>query len=275
MFLASLLLLCVQQEDDAKKARKARLNELRKTLNSGSESDKLSALAELGGIDDNESRSLIVGKLVSGTEGVRIAAAKAIVKHRRPSSANSIGAAVDSNTGSEAVMNAFVEALSELDVCRSIVVLLAMLRWNNYALQEPILAAVAKIGCPEAAQGLLGHLAAAEKEEKKPDFFEDVGDPLGGEGTGPIENKSKNKTLAALADPLRAALAQVTGKALGSGREYNAWLGGGERGFKLTAVYLCEATGQTFDVPAGKPKKCPNDDGKSGHADTLLKHRRE
>jgi hypothetical protein len=41
----------------------------------------------------------------------------------------------------------------------------------------------------------------------------------------------------------------------------------------MTQCFLCRETGQTFDVPTGRSKKCTLTE-KKNHEDTFLKHKR-
>jgi len=260
------------------RARKARINELRKELDAPAEKVRIGAIQELGGIPDPDARALLVEKMTTDTEAVRRAAAKAIIRHRKPLCAQALGNAVQANAGNEKLVLFLIETLAELDMCASIPILVMILQ-SRPALGEPVLKAILQIGCPEAAGPLVGLLKRAETEERKPDFFDDaglgwIGGRRGGGGGGRVENRTKDKVLAALAPKIRKALAQLTGLDLESHREWSAAVSSGAATARLISVYFCEEERKTYEIYPGKPQKCPYST-KSGHEDTFLKHRRE
>ena len=245
----------------------ARVALLKKQISSAPEAERLGMIKELGEIDDDEAIAVLAAKLKTDSKEIRVAAVRAIAKHRKPASAAAIGAALDVNAQNPEVLQAFIESLAELDLCKSLPALTAILWMNKNSLAAPSLEAVRKIGCPEAAGALVDLLRKAEAEEKKPDVFVD-------EEGGSEENRNKNKTLAAVAEKTRETLAIVVGRQFASAREWSTWLGA-ERSQKLTYVYFCEAEGATFEVPSGKPKKCAYSQRTSVHNDVLLKHLKE
>lgn len=257
--------LASQDDAETRKARRARINELRKQLNSTSDKDKIRAINDLAGIFDEDARLLLAGRLVGDIPEIRIAAAKAIAKHRKAASAYALGNALGPNFRDEAVLKALIEALGELDMCASLPFLAAAVELNKYALAADALKAIVKIGCPEAAPYLIGYFRKAEAEEAKPDEFEDPDS-----GTT-IENAGKDKRLAGLCPTIRETVSQVSGTAIQSAKEWRGQM----PNVKLTSVYLCEYANQTFDSPLTQPKKCPLGDGKKSHNDILLKHKRE
>ena len=266
---------------DAARARKARINELRKELSAAAEATRIGAIKELGEIRDSDARSLLNEKMTTDSDAVRQAAAKAIIRHRRPICAQALGNAIQANYANEKLVKFFVETLAELDMCASIPILLATLQ-SRPALGDDILKAILAIGCPEAAGPLVNYLKRAETEEKKPDFFEDsgYGGGFGGVwgggagGGGRTENRTKDKVVAALAAKIRKALTQLTGLELTSHREWSVAVSSGTASPRVTSLYQCEETGKPYEIRAGKSPKCPHST-KSGHEDTFLKHRRE
>jgi len=165
-------------------------------------------------------------------------------------------------------------------MCASISILAATLQAKPSMGTEALNAIVA-IGCPEATNPLLNLLKRAETEEKKPDFFDDGGmggvggfGGVGGGGGGRTENRTKDKVMAALAPKIRQALGKLTGLQHDNHRDWSIAIASGAGGIKVTTVYLCSDAGKTYDVPPGKSHKCPYST-KSGHEDTLLKHRRD
>lgn len=282
--LTALLVLAaaVQDKSDDPKARQARINELRKQASAFDEAERLKAVAELAGIVDEDARAVLVKKLTEDTETVRLAAAKAIVRHRKAFCAQALGAAIQAAVKSDKLCKAFVEALGELDMCASIPVLQAALE-SRPASGAVALDQLVKIGCFEAVPPLVNFLKRAETEERKPDFFDNSAYVQGQGGVrrppppgqpSQIENKTKDKAVAALAPKVREALSKLAGKSF---KDYPEW-------FKSYAaltprqvgVYLCDMTNQTFEAPPGKQKKCPSGgDSKSDHKDEFLKHKRE
>ena len=270
---------------EAARARQARINELRHELSSSKEADRLAAIKALGEIDDGDARSLLIKKMVSDSEAVRKAAAKAIILHRKPICAQALGNAIQANAQDEKLVKFFIEALAELDMCASIRILTAVLQ-GAPALGDDVLKAIVRIGCPEAVPPLVAYLKTAETEEKKPDFFDNSGlggggfGGLGGgrnrgnQGGGRVENKSKDKTVAALAQKIRDALSKLTGQKYGSQREWSAAASSGALAAKMVSVYHCEDAGKTYELPAASSNKCPHST-RSSHEDTFLKHRRE
>ncbi len=272
-----VLALGIQDDEDpaeAAKARKARINELRKDLSSGGEAARIRALQELGGIRESDARSLLIEKMTSDTEAVRRAAAKAILLHRKPVCAKALGNAIQASGGNEDLVKFLIGALGELDMCASIPILTAILPGKS-SLAEDVFKALVAIGCPEAAPALVAFLKRAETEARKPDFFEDFGGgAFGGGGGGRTENRNKDKALAALVPKILGTLSKITGAQHDSCREWSAALASGTAMPKLISQYFCEEADKTYDIFPGKTPKCPHST-KSGHEDVLLKHRRE
>lgn len=280
---ALLLLAAAFQDKDDPKARQARINDLRKQASSFDEAERLKAVAELGTIVDEDARAVLVKKLTEDTDPVKLAAAKAIVKHRKPFCAQALGGAIQANLKSDKLCKAFVQELGELDMCASIPVLQAVLE-SRPASGAEALDQIVKIGCFEAVPPLVNFLKRAETEERKPDFFDNSGTYVQGQGgvrrppppgqPDKIENKTKDKAVAALAPKVRETLSKLTGKSF---KDYPEWF---KNYASLTprqvGLYLCDMTGQTFEAPPGKLKKCPSGgDAKSDHKDEFLKHKRE
>jgi hypothetical protein len=245
----------------------AKVQVLKRNLGAVGESDRLEAIQGLGEVDDDEAITLLGAKLRTDTPAVRIAAAHAIARHRKPLAAQAIGAALDANAENQEVLHAFIEALAALDLCKGLPVLYSLLWLNKNALADPALDAIGRIACPEAAGALIDLLRKAEMEEKKPDVFE-------GDDGGAEVNRNKNKALAAVADKTRETLALVVGQRFANTREWSTWAGS-EHASRLTSVFLCEAKGATYEAPSGKTKKCPYVDGQQIHKDILLKHVKE
>lgn len=279
--LALGLLAAGGPQDDEAKARRAKINDCQKRLEGTDEAAKTAALEELAGINDDQARYLIGSKLTTDTENVRRAAIKAIARQKRSSSAASLGRAVQANLANEGLLRACIDALAELDMCAGIQVLVMIIQLKN-KLGGEALAAIEKIGCPDAIPPLLGILQRAEAEEKKPDRFEgaDIGGGggvggLGGTGVGDEENKNKNKDLAALASKIRDTLSKLAGRGFPNHREWMNALSSGQVRVKKVSVFLCTKSGQTYDVPSDKTGKCPNPDPKSMHEEIFLKHKKE
>lgn len=268
-----------QDDAEARKARRARISELRKRLSTGSESEKLAAIEELGGIYDKDARSLLAARLGAGTEAVRLAAVKAIMRQRHPYSARAIAAAIQANLNSPSVLRAFIEALQALDVCASIPGLVSLIEVNDHQMAESALKAIGKIGCPEAAPGLIHILEETEAEARKPDrvpYRTRSRYRRGRYGRRRVRyatNRAKDQKLARLAGTVRETLSQITGQSFSTAEEWRGWLERGGSEYKLVRVYLCEDTMQTYKVSPGDSNKCPYSD-KRGHKDIFLKHRR-
>jgi hypothetical protein len=284
MISATLWVLAFQAQDpaDAERQLKSRINEVRKLANSSDEATRLKAVEELGTLFDEEARSVLSAKMTSDTDAVRVAAAKALLKHRKPVCAQSLGNAIQANVKNEKLVKAFVDALAELDMCASIPVLFTVLE-SRFESGRDALEALVKLGCPEAVQPLVAFLKKAETEEKKPDFFENIqnvrqqpGQVPRPRGPDKIENKTKNKPLAALAPKVRESLKALTGKSYDAHKDWASALASGSLSPRVSSVFLCEAAREKYEIAAGKAKKCPHaGESKSDHEDTFLKHRRE
>lgn len=278
--LGALALAAFQAQDpaDAARQRQARVNDLRKQAGASDEDARLRAIQELGTIFSEDARAVLVAKTTSDSETVRLAAGKALILHKKPLCAQALGNAVQANAKSATLVKGFIGLLAELDMCASIPVLLNVLE-SRPASGNDALEALVKIGCPESATALVNFLKKAETEEKKPDFFDNI--PVNGQPRRPgtpdkIENKTKDKALAAVAPKVREALKALTGKSFDAQRDWAAALQSGSLTPRLASIYLCESTREKFEMPAGKSKKCPNGgDAKSDHDDAFLKHRRE
>jgi hypothetical protein len=278
--VALVLALGAQDAKDpaeAARARKARINELRKELSSGSEAARIEAIRELGEIRDGDARSLLVEKTTTDTEAVRRSAAKAIILHRKPICAQALGNAIQANGGNEGLVKFLIGTLGELDMCASIPILMAILQ-GKPSLGDDVLKALVAIGCPEAVPPLVAFLKRAETEARKPDYFEDsLYGGVGGAGRAGgtrTENRTKDKVLAELAPKVRETLAQLTGLQHDTYRDWNAAVLSGAAAPRVITQYRCEETDKTYDILPGKSPKCPHST-KSGHEDVLLKHRRE
>ena len=281
--LIVLALGALQAQDPAEAARQrqARINDLRKQIEASDEATRLKAIDELGKIVHEDARSLLVSRTVTDSDKVRLADGKALIAHKMPICAQALGNAVVANGKNEKMVKSFIGLLAELDMCASIPVLLNILA-TRPASGVDALEALTKIGCPEAVTELVNFLKKAETEEKKPDYFDNVDIRNGQQqprrpGTPEkIENKTKDKKLAALAPKVRETLKAISGKSFDSQREWASALQSGSLTPRLVSVFLCESTRAPYETAPGKSKKCPNGgDSKSDHDDTFLKHRRE
>ena len=280
--LIVLALGALQAQDPAEAARRrqARINDLRKQIDADDENTRLKGIQELGTIVHEDSRSLLISKTVSDSDTVRLAAGKALIAHKMPVCAQALGNAVQANAKNDKMVKAFIGQLAELDMCASVPVLLNLLA-TRPASGVDAMEALVKIGCPEATTELIAFLKKAETEEKKPDYFDNVDVRNGQQPRRPgtpdkIENKTKDKKLAALAPKVRETLKALTGKSFDAQRDWASALQSGSLSLRLVSVYLCETTRATFEIAPGKSKKCPNGgDSKSNHDDTFLKHRLE
>ena len=280
--LSALLALPAWSQDEKKddaKARRALLNDLSKQLRSFDEGVRLDTIDELANVDDSKARSMLAKKLISDTEKVRLAAAKALVKHKHAYCADALGNGIKANFKHDRIVTGYVDALTELDMCAGIKVLLMILK-SNPKQGIGALDGLVKIGCPEAVQPLVIYLKQAETEEKKPDFFQPI---QTGNNTfarnrfkqGPIPNKTKDKDVAKLAPKVRSTLEALSGQKFNAYKDWFAASRSGKLRRKLVSIYRCSTEGKTFELATGKRPKCPYGSGKSGHKDTLLKHRPE
>jgi HEAT repeat protein len=264
--LGALLANAQDEAPPAGPATPARMNELRRDLSSGSEDKKQAAIAELSRLPGEEPIYLLARETVSGSRAMRQRAIQAIAQHQDQLSIRALDNALGENLEYPEVSRTAVEALATLNMCAGIKVLVAALWVERNSLAEDALQALAQIGCPEAASGLVVFLRSAEHEEKKPDELDD------GDG-GTEENRNKNKTLAGLAPQARKALAAVTGQSFDNASAWSRWLEAQES-FQLTTVYLCQKTRRTFELAPGQRKRCPYAGSDFNHQDLLLKHHR-
>ena len=262
----------------------ARINELQKQLSSRSEKERIDAIGKLGDILHSKSRSLLAKKLVSDTDKVRLAAAEAIIKHRHDVCAKALGLAIQSARGNQKLIKSFIKSLGDLDMCVGVPILVAVLQRDS-KLAKDCLAAITRIGCVEAAPGMIKMLGMAEKEAKKPDSFPGIGDVNDrnrrnrtndrNRTSDRTENVNKDKDLAAFVKPVRDALKKLTGKSF---KNHEAWLGGARAGSlsrRQVKVYFCEHARKRFDVASGDRVTCPFEDAPSRHKDHFQKHRGE
>jgi hypothetical protein len=275
----ALFILCAQ--DDAK-ARRAKLAELKAKLAS-TEKERIAALEELGTLqDDPEAGEILASRLKGDSADVRIAAARAVAKHRRQASLNALVEAVPAYFRDPLVAGVYVDAVADLDLCASIKVLLQFIELDNFSRADDALRALGRIGCPEATPALIALMRKAELEARKPDQIEIADAPIiPGQAVlrpkrppGALrfrDNSDKNKILASLAGATIAALSRVTGAKHETALEWDAAYEAGKLSFKLVSVYRCEKTRRLFDVKGSK-KACPHAEGL--HNDTFLKHRK-
>jgi hypothetical protein len=272
---AAFLLLLAAQDDP--RALKERLNDLRKQAASPSEAERLKAVGELSAIPDEDARAVLIKRLMEDTEAVKLAAVKGLVKQRKPVCAQALGGALQAHWKSDKLCKAYVEALGELDLCASIPVLQAALE-SRPASGAEALDQLVRIGCYDAVPPLVNYLKRAETEERKPDFFDNTAVQGGIRRPGQpdkIENKTKDKAVAALAPKVREALSKLAGKSF---KDYQEWFKsyGALAPARVLGVYRCDLTGDVFEAPPGKQKKCPGGgDARSDHKDEFLKHQRE
>ena len=258
------------------KSATARISGLQKQLSSRSEKDRIDAIRKLGDILHSRSRSLLAKKLVSDTDTVRLAAAKAMIKHRHEVCAPALGRAIQAARGNQKLIKAFIKSLGDLDMCAGVPILIGVLQQDRKSSKES-LAAINRIGCVEAAPGMIKMLGMAEKEAKKPDKFSNtpsVDEKVDADrDPGATDNPNKDKALAALVKPVGDALKKLTGKSF---RGYVGWFraaSGGALSTRQVKVYFCEHARKRFDVASGDRVACPFEDAPSRHKDHFQKHR--
>lgn len=119
LLLGGGMTLAVGQDSPSDKAAvHAKVLALKKQLVAVGESERLEAIKELGEIDNDEAIAVLAAKLKTDSKEVRVAAARAIAHHRKPASAQALGASLDANAQNPEVLQAFIEALVELDLCK-------------------------------------------------------------------------------------------------------------------------------------------------------------
>lgn len=241
------------------------LKELKAMLAEKNEPARLRAIDALGAMRDREVRALLAEKLGSDTEAVRRHAAHAMAKQRHPTAAEALGKAMRAHARTPELVDEFIRALGDLDMCASIPQLVSAVDLNGGRHAPQALAELKRIGCAEAASGLSVILKAAEAEEKKPDYLS---------ATQP--NKLKDHALAGLAPVLRRFLQEITGMQPGARESWGQFVARGGHMRKTISIHYCGTAAATFEAPTGKTVKCPNVEGaRDGHEDTFLKHRNE
>ena len=277
----------VQERKEAAQAKKEErrkirtlINELGKMVRSRDQNIRIDAIKALGTIDDSNARSLLAKQILDPSEKIRNAAAAALLPQKYPVCVDALGRGAQAYVRDDKRMKWYLGKLGELDMCSGIRILLLTLK-SKPSTGDASLKAIASIGCPEGVPVLVSFLKACETEERKPDFFQPLdtvnrnsNNPFGRrrELGKPVPNKTKDKTLAALAPKVRETLKKLTGHDYPEQRIWAGALARGKLRKKLGAVYLCRKEGKKWEVAAGKSKKCPFFPGKSNHGDVLLKH---
>lgn len=274
-----LLVLTAQDKDDLRD----RIKEAGKKLSSGKAKTRLEGIEELGSLRHADARSLLIKKLSTDTDEIRLAAARALVRHHQVVCAKALANAILHNKRQANVVKGLLEALGDLDMCVGIPILVKLMH-SDIPLAQDCLKQLEKINCPEALDGILLLLYNAEKEARKPDTFSDLGitdrnkkDRLDPTRNKPrtFENKNKDKELAALVEPAKAALQTLTGKRFKNHQGWSEFISGGGRPHVRTRVYFCYHAGKTFKMPGNRPPKCPFKDTPTRHEDIFQKHCRE
>ncbi len=286
MALPLLCLLALPAQENKEEDIRDRIKEVEKNLSSGKADTRLAAIKELGNLRHADARALLTKKLNSDSDQIRLAAARALIRHRHAVCAKALANAIQLNMHKTKLVKGYIEALGDLDMCVGISILIKLMH-SNTSLAPDCLKQLGKIGCPEALKGILLLLQNAEKEAKKPDTFSDLGignrnnrGGLLGRNTGQnrnnprnTQNKNKDHKLAALVGPARDALKELTGKQF---KDHQAWSRHfSSKGMPMVnvSVYFCEHTGKTFEMPGSRPPKCPFENAPKGHKDTFQKHR--
>ncbi len=251
------------------KAEPPTIGEFRKQLESKDEQVRITATEQLGSIRTREARDLLTTKLRTDTEAVRRAAARAMAYQKHPSAAKALEMALRSQIRNGVLAGEFIRALGGLDMCASLRALVWALEAENGAYFQPAMREIVRIGCAEAAPGLVAILRRAEAEEKKPDVIDS--------GTVYAQrNPNKDFLLAAKAPVLRKVLEAIVGRNPSGNESWASFLSRGGHARKTVSIHFCEAAEKTFEVPTGKSVKCPYSDGLEGrHEDVFLKHRPE
>jgi hypothetical protein len=251
------------------KPREERIEQFKKDLESKEEAARLGAIRTAADLRDRGVRSLLARKLETDSDAVRVAAAQALGLQRHPEAAAALGRGLLVNQKKETVARAIVVALGDLGMCASLAHLEAAVPLNGGVFATEAMSQITRIGCPEAAAGLVKLRKDAEADYQK----HLSGQARTGAVTAPTSPNPKYP-LAHVYSPIVTALYRITGTSA-TQEEWEKKIKKGEHLQGLASTWICEETERTFELTVpGPPRTCPHAPGSKAHPHTLLKHRR-
>jgi len=268
LILALALALFQDAQENKEECKKA-LDTFHAATKGASESARIGAINELSHHVCSLSISAIAPYLGADSEGLRVAAAKALGAMDHPKSLEVLSAAVSPNEHNKAVFEAVAKALEKLDWeagAEALNPVLAAFHEKSYL--DPVqivIPVLGKLGSAASVEPLINLLEHVETEGKS-----------GGGRVGRLRSAAPNKALAALEAPIKNALQQITGGNQPNYSKWKDWWRANRESLiaQATIVYRCKATGKRWAQKAGEPQACPNHDKpeKDGQAVKVLLH---
>jgi HEAT repeat protein len=140
---------------------------LKKDIASKDEAARLAAVQGVRDVRDKGVRTLLSRKLDSDSEAVRLAAIQAMPAQKHAEAALALGRALLANQKNETVTKAILTALGDLGMCASLPALESAIALSGGVYGAEALAQIQRIGCPEAAAGLLKLRRPAQEDYQK------------------------------------------------------------------------------------------------------------
>lgn len=248
------------------KSREERIEQFKKDLLSKDEPVRVAALQSA--VRDKGVRALLARRLETDTDAVRIAAAQALALQKHPEAAAALGRGLTVNQKNEGVTKAILAALGELGMCACLPALETAITLQNGAFGIEALGHISRIGCPEAAPGLVKLRRSAEE-----DYQKHISAQARTGATVVPTTPNPKYPLAHLYSPLVTTLYRLMGSST-TQAELEKSIKKGEHLQNLVSTFYCEESDKTFDVTVGPPRSCPLAPAVKSHGDILLKHRK-
>ena len=272
MMLIAVAMACaiLQDPGENREECKKALDTFHAATNGAPEPGKISAINELAHHVCTASVAAIAHYLSSESPALRIAAAKALGTMDHPKSVEALANAVVPSEADKTVFDAVVKAVEKVDYESGAESLHAVLaRFHEQGMLDyvkEVIPVLGKLGSGGSVDPLLTLLEHVETESK--------GGRVGKVRTA--NNTAQNKALAALAGPIKAALAAITGGNQPNSTLWRDWWQANKESLTAgaTIVYRCKLTGKRWSQTAGEAQSCPNHDKpeKDGQPVKVLLH---
>jgi HEAT repeat protein len=244
------LALAVAQADDAKA-----IEEFRAAYKSADEDARVRAVDLLAGRGGAKAIPVLSELLGSGTERVRVSAARAIGAYDDAAAVEAVGRALETNAKSTKIVDALVRALEEIDRESGAALLHALLRKHDkpemFDAVAGVLRTIGKIGSVTSVEPLLDLLRHAEKESADTKMED-----------GRIIPGSARHVELQLA--IQKSLRDVTGGRETRAKLWDAWWTENAKALLAarTYVFRCPDTGKRWEQKTADPKCTLHDESR-------------
>ena len=256
--LSLWLALAVAQsgQDDAKA-----IEEFRAAYRSADEDARVRAVDLLAGKGGARAVPVLSDLLGSGTERVRVAAARALGAYDDAAAVEAVGRALETNAKSTKIVDALVRALEEIDRESGAALLHALVRKHDrpemFDAMAGVLRTIGKIGSAGSVEPLLDLLRHAEKESADTKMED-----------GRVVPGSARHVELQLA--IQKSLREATGGRETRAKLWDAWWTENAKALLAarTYVFRCPDTGQRWEQKSADPK-CTRHDESRRHGELV------